>query len=47
MVVQKAMERPMNSLSVELRAISVCSCDAQVIGHPVYMMMYPYLDLAV
>ncbi len=47
MVAWSAVDKPMNLLSVELSAISVWSCDAQRIGQPVYMMMYPCLDWAV
>ncbi len=39
MVARSAVDRPMNSLSVELSAISVWSCDAHRIGQPAYRMM--------
>jgi len=39
MVVQSAVDKPMNLLSVELSAISIWSCDAQRIGQPTYRMM--------
>ncbi len=33
--------------SVDDRTISVCILEAQCMGHPAYLMMYPILDLAV
>ena len=44
---RSACERAMYSASVELRAISVWSLDAQMMGHPAYRIMYPLLDFAV
>jgi len=40
-------ERAMYSASVDDSAISVCILDAQWMGHPACVMMYPILDLAV
>ena len=37
----------MYSASVVDKAISVCIFEAQCIGHPAYLMIYPILDLAV
>ena len=37
----------MYSASVDKRAVSVCSLDAQVTGHPVYVMAHPEWDLDV
>ena len=42
-----ACDRAMYSASVELRAISVWSFDAQMRGHPAYRIMYPLHDLAI
>ena len=37
----------MYSASVVDRAVSVCSLDAQVTGHPAYVMAHPERDLDV
>ena len=37
----------MYSASVVERVVSVCSLDAQVTGHPVYVMAHPEHDLDV
>ena len=37
----------MHSASVVKRAVSVCSLDAQVTGHPVFVMAHPERDLDV
>ena len=37
----------MYSASVVDRAVSVCSFDAQVTGHPAYVMVHPECDLDV
>ena len=37
----------MYSASVVERAVSVCSLDAQVTGHPAYVMAHPKRDLDV
>ena len=44
---RNAYDKPVYSLSVLLRAISVWSCDRQVIGHLAYVITYPCHDLAV
>ena len=42
-----AVDRAMYSASVVERAVSVCSLDAQVTGHPAYVMAHPERDLDV
>ena len=41
------VDRAMYSASVVKRAVSVCSFDAQVTGHPAYVMAHPECDLDV
>ena len=44
---RSAYDRPIYSLSVDDSAISVCSWDFHMIGHPAYIITYPCLERAV
>ena len=44
---QHAVDRAMYSASVVESAVNICNLDAQVTGHPIYVMAHPERDFGI